>query len=184
LASSRTVPFLAEVARDDREDLEVRKQAAIAIGINKTPQAVPTLRGLFDSVSNREVREQVIVAAGIHGEESTADDEAVDFLIRVADSERDREVRRQAIFWLSQKAGRRSFDALVDRASGAKGGDVEVQKQAVFALSQRPKDEAVPILMKIAKTHANPEVRKMAIFWLGQIDDDRVLPFFKEILSH
>jgi len=85
---------------------------------------------------------------------------------------------------LSQKAGRRSFDALVDRASGAKGADTEVQKQAVFALSQRPKDEAVPILMKIAKTHANPEVRKMAIFWLGQIDDDRVLPFFKEILSH
>ena len=61
--------------------------------------------------------------------------------------------------------------------------DTEVQKQAVFAISQRPKDEAVPLLIKIARTHAKPEVRKQAIFWLGQTGDERALEFFKEILT-
>jgi HEAT repeat protein len=178
------VPFLAELVRDEREDLELRKQAAMAIGVGRSASAVATLRGLYDSVTNRDVREQLIVATGVHGEENAADDEAVDFLIRVADTDPDRTMRRQAIFWLSQKAGRRSLDALVERASGAKSADEEVQKQAVFALSQRPKDEAVPILMKLARTHQNPEVRRMAIFWLGQIDDERVVPFLKELLSH
>ena len=60
--------------------------------------------------------------------------------------------------------------------------DTEVQKQAVFAISQRPKDESVPLLIKIAKTHASPAVRKQAIFWLGQTGDERAVDFFKEIL--
>ncbi len=178
------LPFLAGLVRDEREGVELRKQAAMAIGISKNPASVPTLRGLFDSVTTHDVRDHIVVAVGVHSEESGAsDDEAVDFLIRVADIERDESLKRQAIFWLSQKAGKRSLDALVARATSASPGDVELQKQAVFALSQRPKDEAVPILMRLAKTHSNPEVRKSAIFWLGQIDDDRVLPFFKELLA-
>ncbi|HEY7545374.1 MAG TPA: HEAT repeat domain-containing protein [Blastocatellia bacterium] len=50
-------------------------------------------------------------------------------------------------------------------------------------MSQRPKDEAVPLLIKIARTHSKPEVRKQAIFWLGQTGDERALEFFKEILK-
>jgi HEAT repeat protein len=61
--------------------------------------------------------------------------------------------------------------------------DTEVQKQAVFAISQRPRDEAVPLLIKIAKTHSKPAVRKQAIFWLGQTGDERALEFFKEVLT-
>ncbi len=181
--------FLADLARDTGESSEIRKQAAIAIGLSRSASAVATLKGLYESVSDRQVREQTIVAVGIHGQSDDAarpsDDEAVDFLIHIADTETDRELRRQAIFWLSQKAGSRSLDAIVGHANGvANDDDVEVQKQAVFALSQRPKNEAVPNLIKIAKTHPNPEVRKMSIFWLGQIDDERVMPFFKELLAH
>lgn len=182
--TSDHVAFLADRIRDERESLELRKQAAIAIGIGSSPAAISTLAGLFDSVSTPDVREQIVVAAGIHGEDSNAsDDEAVDFLIRIADGDADRGLRRQALFWLSQKAGKRSLDALVDRAAKESDDDTELQKHAVFALSQRPKDEAVPALMRLAKTHRSAEVRKAAIFWLGQIDDERVLPFFKELLA-
>jgi len=66
----------------------------------------------------------------------------------------------------------------VDKADG----DTEIQKQAVFAISQRPKDEAVPLLIKIAQTHSKGEIRKQAIFWLGQTGDERAVDFFKEIL--
>jgi HEAT repeat protein len=113
---------------------------------------------------------------------SRNDDEGVSFLIKVAESDPDRELRKQALFWLGQKAGKRSLEVLgnvVERSDA----DTEVQKHAVFAISQRPRDEAIPLLIKIAKTHPKAEVRKQAIFWLGQTGDERALEFFKEILA-
>ncbi len=60
--------------------------------------------------------------------------------------------------------------------------DTEVRKRAVFALSQMPKDEGVPKLIEVARTHRNAEVRKQAMFWLGQSGDPRALKFFEDIL--
>jgi HEAT repeat protein len=57
-----------------------------------------------------------------------------------------------------------------------------VKKRAVFALSQLPKEEGVPLLIKVARTNANPAVRKQAMFWLGQSRDPRAVDFFAEIL--
>jgi len=53
----------------------------------------------------------------------------------------------------------------------------------VFALSQRPSDESVPILIRIAKTHRDPAVRRRAIFWLGQSDDPRALSLLEDLLT-
>jgi hypothetical protein len=49
-------------------------------------------------------------------------------------------------------------------------------------LSQLPKDEGVPLLINVARTHSNPAVKKQAMFWLGQSKDPRALTFFEEIL--
>jgi HEAT repeat protein len=57
-----------------------------------------------------------------------------------------------------------------------------VRKRAVFALSQRPKEESVPALLRIAKAHRDPEMRRSAIFWLGQSNDPRALAQFEELL--
>jgi HEAT repeat protein len=167
--------FLADLARNESEGREVRKQAAFAIGISKDSDAISTLQNLYSSVTHRDVKEQIIFAASINGDK----DAAVNFLIDVAGKDNDHEARKKAIFWLGQKAGERSLNALKDTLDSA---DAEVQKQAVFAISQRSKDESVPLLIKIAKTHANPAVRKQAIFWLGQTGDERAVDFFKEIL--
>jgi HEAT repeat protein len=61
--------------------------------------------------------------------------------------------------------------------------EVEVKKKAVFALSQLPKEEGVPLLIGLARTHRSPEVRKQAMFWLGQSGDPRALSFFEEVLK-
>jgi HEAT repeat protein len=53
----------------------------------------------------------------------------------------------------------------------------------VFALSQRPKDEAVPALLQVARTSRDPRLRKSAIFWLGQTDDARALAYFEDVLT-
>lgn len=170
--------FLSDLIANEQESVEVRKQAAFAIGVSRDGAALSTLQGLYARVTNREVKKQLIFAHFVNPDS----DAAVDFLINVASKDEDREVRKQAIFWLGQKASQRAFSALTETVE-ATDGDTEVQKQAVFAISQRKKDEAVPLLIKIAKTHAKAEVRKQALFWLGQIDDERALELFKEILS-
>ena len=58
-----------------------------------------------------------------------------------------------------------------------------MKKRAVFALSQLPKSEGVPLLIKVARTNANPAVRKQAMFWLAQSRDPRAIDFFAEILK-
>jgi HEAT repeat protein len=171
-------PFLADLVRDSNEPTEVRKQAAFAIGVGKDKAALTTLLTLYGAVAEREVKKQIIFAASINEN----GDDAVDFLIRVAKSDPDREAQKQAIFWLGQKAGQKSLAALND-ALDSNDADTEVQKQAVFAISQRPKDESVPMLIKIARNHAKPGVRKQAIFWLGQTGDERAVDFFKEVLT-
>lgn len=178
-------PLLAELVRNEEEKQEVRKQAAFAIGVSKNPAALATLESLYAEVKSREVRKQIIFAASINGnhdEGRTNSEAGVDFLIRVAGSDPDRELKKQALFWLGQKAGERSR-AVLGNIIESSDADTEVQKQAVFAISQRPKDEAVPMLIKIARTHAKPEVRKQAVFWLGQTGDERALAFFKEVLA-
>jgi HEAT repeat protein len=169
--------FLADLVRNENEAREVRKQAAFAIGISKDRAALSTLQSLYPAVTNRDVKNQIIFAASINEDK----DAAVSFLIDVAGKDTDHESRKQAIFWLGQKAGERSLGALKDTVDSS-DADTEIKKQAVFAISQRSKDEAVPLLINIAKTHSNSAVRKQAIFWLGQTGDERAVDFFKEIL--
>lgn len=172
------LPFLADLARNEQEEVELRRQAVFAIGISRDQSALMTLQNLYQSIGQREVKKQIVFAASINENQN----EAVTYLISLATSERDPEVKKQAIFWLGQKAGERSLKFLGDTAS-SNDADTEVQKQAVFAISQRPTDEAVPLLINIARTHAKAAVRKQAIFWLGQTGDERAVAFFRELLS-
>jgi len=104
-------------------------------------------------------------------------------LLRLARNEdRPRETRKQAVFWLGQAAGEAASSSL-DSLSNDATVDRDVQKQVVFALSQRPRDEGIPILIRVARTHRDPEVRRDAVFWLGQSNDPRAIALFEEILT-
>ena len=90
--------------------------------------------------------------------------------------------RRSAVFWVSQaaeEAATRGLDSLVEEDAI----DRDVREQAVFALSQRPREEGVPALIRIAKTHSDPDIRRKAIFWLGQSHDPRALALFEDLLT-
>jgi hypothetical protein len=104
-------------------------------------------------------------------------------LLRIArDPDVATETRRQAVFWVSQAAevaATRGLDSLVHEDTI----DREVREQAVFALSQRPREEGVPALVRIARTHRDPTLRRRAIFWLGQSNDPRALALFEELLT-
>ena len=177
--------FLSDLVRNDQESTKVRKEGAFAIGVGKEQGSMAALETLYAAIDSREVKKQIIFAASVNKDElsgASGNDEGVDFMIKVAESDPDRELRKQALFWLGQKAGKRSLEVLGNVIEKS-DDDTEVQKQAVFAISQRKRDEAVPLLIKIAKTHPKAEIRKQAMFWLGQTGDERALEFFKEVLS-
>jgi hypothetical protein len=90
--------------------------------------------------------------------------------------------RQQAVFWLGQAAGD-TVVRMLEPLAVDDTVDREVREQAVFALSQRPRDEGVPALIRIARTNRDPEVRRKALFWLGQSEDPRALALFEELLA-
>ncbi len=103
-------------------------------------------------------------------------------LLRIAkDVNRERELRKSAVFWLGQAAS--DATAALNGLAEDESGDVEVRKSAVFALSQRPNGEGVPALLTIAKGKLDPRIRRQAIFWLGQSGDPRAVSYFEEVLA-
>lgn len=93
--------FLAEVARDARQSLAVRKQAVYAIGVSKEVGAVPELERLYDAADEWELKKQIIFAASIHRNEEPK----LRFLRRIAESDPDAHARKEATFWLSNQTG-------------------------------------------------------------------------------
>lgn len=96
------------------------------------------------------------------------------------DNNRPDRVRRDATFWLSQAAADAATKGLAELADD---GNAEVRRAAVFGLSQRPHEEGLPALMRIARTHPDRRVRRDAMFWIGQSHDPRALEFLREILA-
>jgi HEAT repeats len=104
-------------------------------------------------------------------------------LLRLArDDDASTKVRRTATFWLGQAAGDAATQGL-DSIVGDPRGDRDVREAAVFALSQRPRDEGVPVLIRVVQTNRDPEIRRKALFWLGQSGDPRALALFEDLLS-
>lgn len=95
--SPENARFLMQQAKDRSLDPEMRKTALFWAG--QSGVAVKDLAEVYDSASDtREVRNQVIFVLS----QRKNDDAAVDKLLDIARKEPDRELRRQAIFWLGQ----------------------------------------------------------------------------------
>lgn len=92
------------------------------------------------------------------------------------------DVREAAVFWLGQEAAQTITSELADLVEDH-NGDLEVREAAIFALSQRPTDEGIPALLRVARSKLHPSLREKALFWLAQEDDPRVVSLFEEILS-
>lgn len=99
---------------------------------------------------------------------------------------RTKDTRQEAMFWLSRFAsaamsGHRD-DPFADDDRDDDDVD-ELKSQAVFVLSQLPRDEAVPELIKVARSNPSASVRSKALFWLGQSGDARAIDLFESVLK-
>jgi len=158
-----------------REPIERRRQAAFWLGQARGERGFQVVARLVREDADPSFREHAVFALSQSREPA-----AVETIIGVARKDASAEVRGQALFWLAQTASRRAPQAI--KAALEDDPEIEVKKKAVFALSQLPRDEGVPLLIGLARTHRRHEVREQAMFWLGQSGDPRALAFFEEVL--
>jgi len=137
--------------------------------------SIEYLSTLATGDSSRRLANNATMAIALH-----SDQQASDRLIALARNAKTSDARGAALFWVAQRAGDKAAGAITQALEDP---ETEVRKKAVFALSQLPKDESVPTLIEVARTHRDPAVRKQAMFWLGQSHDPRALAFFEQILT-
>ena len=169
--------LLTDIVRNERESSDARQQAMSSLGLSRAANTLPTLENLYETMTTRELKRRAL--GGIARNDNR--DAAAAYLIRVAENEKDMELRKSAIAGLGRVSGEKSLSALTNTLDGS--SDLELQKEAVRAIGRRPKDEAVPILIRTARNHPQMEVRKLAVRILGQTGDERASSFLNELLA-
>jgi len=169
--------LLAEIARNPQESSDARQQAISALGMSRAAATLPLLESLFETMTARELKRRAL--SGIARNDNS--DGAATYLIRIAETEKELELRKSAISSLGRIAGEKSLGALTNTLDSSP--ETEIQKQAVIAIGRRPKDEAIPILIRTARNHGKMQVRKVAIQVLAQTGDERAVAFFRELLG-
>src|SRR5262249_31971815 len=100
--------WLLDIARNDQENLEVRKQALFFAGQMRGVNAAD-LTGLYDKMTSRAMKEQLIYVFSQRRET-----DVVDKMMDIARNDKDPEMRKKAIFWLSQSKDPRVAKFLMD----------------------------------------------------------------------
>ena len=209
--SPDSVAYLETLATGTAETKErdrLTEGAVTAIALHRDPSADGALERLLAAGQPERVRRIVPFWLG-----NTRGRRGLEVLRRVVKEDASVDVRKKAVFGISQSQEPTAVDTLIDAArsndqtsvrgeaifwlsqkAGQKAAaaiterveqdpDTDVKKRAVFALSQLPTDQGVPLLINVARTHTNPAVKKQAMFWLGQSKDPRAVEFFAEILK-
>jgi hypothetical protein len=169
--------LFTEIVRNTQESSDARQQAMSALAMSRSAATLPLLENLYESMTVRELKRRALT--GVSRNDNS--DAAATYLIRVAESEKDLELRKSAIASLGRVAGQKSLGALTNTMDN--DGEIELQKQAVLAIGRRNKEEAIPILIKTARSHPKMPVRKVAIQLLGQTGDERAVALFRELLN-
>ena len=170
---------LVEIAQATAEP-NMRKEAIFWLSQKSTAkETIQLLETIALEDVHRDVREKAVFALA----EMKAGS-GTEALGRIAQQAKDTHTRKQAIFWLGQKA--RSDEAIAFLKNTAeKDTDVDIAKGAVFALGEAPDGRGVKALRSIVETMKNPKVRQEAIFWLSQKDrSDETLKLLETIAQN
>jgi HEAT repeat protein len=154
--------FLSELVRNERENKELREAAAHAVGLTRDEAALSAVQSLYAVVADADIRAALVHSAA-HNENVPA---ASAFLLKVARTDRDREVKAQAIHRLGQFDTEQIVDELMKIY--ATDREEDVRQGVLHALSQMENQRAHAKLLEIARAGDDIESRTQAIHWLGQ----------------
>jgi len=205
---SLVIPCLKKYVTEE-DNVELRCQAVFWLAQQDHRDAFEILKNVVRNDTSSKVREDTVFWIG----QKAKTDDLIEVVETVALKDAVREVRKKAVFALSQVPDERGVESLIRIARTEKdlatrkeaifwlsqkaskramesleeivfdAEHTELQERAVFAISQWPKDQSIPALSKICREHRNPKIRKKAIFWLGQTGDPRAVDTLAEILK-
>ncbi len=98
--------WLMDIALNESEDIEIRKKALFWAGQAHSVDIADLVR-LYDSMNDREMKEQLIFVYSQRREEA-----ALDKLFQIGKNDPDRELRKKAIFWIGQSRSPRAAQFL------------------------------------------------------------------------
>ncbi|QEE26817.1 HEAT repeat domain-containing protein [Terriglobus albidus] len=157
-------------------DSFVREKAAFWLGAHRGQDGTKALLQLTRTEQDEHLRGKLAFDLTL-GKENPA---AIDELIWMAKNDASPHVRKEAQFWMAQKAGKRAAGEL--RQIVQNDPDRSIRRSAVFAISRLPEGEAAAQLIQVAESNKDPDVRKQAIFWLGQSKDPKALDYLTKLL--
>jgi hypothetical protein len=175
---------IASVVRDPTQaDAELRLYALNALQNMRAERALPIATAVLNDRSQpQELRLQALFIIADKGEESAElEKQARDTLLATArDATESMEIRKQAIFWLSELEGAETLSALREIMSSS--NDEELLKSAIFAIAEQDSAQAAALLRELAENQAlGVEVRKQAIFWLADEYEEQAVPFLTDL---
>jgi len=98
--------WLMDIALNQNENMEIRKKALFWAGQGRNVDVADLVR-LYDSMKDREMREQLIFVYS-----QRRDPAALDKLFDIGKNDPDRELRKKAIFWIGQSRDPRAAQFL------------------------------------------------------------------------
>jgi len=98
--------WLMDIALNQKEDIEIRKKALFWAGQGHNVDVADLVK-LYDSMSDREMKDQLIFVYSQRRE-----DAALDKLFQIGKTDPDRELRKKAIFWIGQSRSPRAAQYL------------------------------------------------------------------------
>jgi len=173
--------FLVGLVRNEAEEKKIRRSAAYAIGQSHDRGTMATIQSLYENVKDVELRQSIIGAAGSSDEEQLA----FPFLLNIAKSDTEWELRRSAVRQLGHFKREDAVDELIKLYNN--DTNLEIKRTALRSLAETKSPRAQARLMEVAKTESNPELRKQAIRVLSErgeaVVDDLIKLFDAEQVS-
>jgi len=150
---------IAETAKN----ADTREEAVFWVGQKiQSGETIKSLEAIALKDPHRDVREKAVFALS-----EARDERGVKALIRIAQTAKDKDMRKRAISWLCHKTrSEEVIQCLETIALNDKNSDVA--KEAVFALSEAHEGRGLKPLIRIAEKAKNVDTRKEAVFWVGQ----------------
>jgi len=148
--------FLAEFVRNEQENTDVREAAASAIGREHTAATLGLLRSLYGQVTNRDVKEQILHSIAKNDDQKAA----IDFLMKVAKTDTDRELKETAVHMLGRVPGTQALLADIVRNEQEHS---DVREAAVHAIAKSDDPKAIAALQGLYKSVTNADVKESII---------------------
>jgi len=163
--SDESVDILLDLAhRNPDPDPEVREQAVFWLHQVRTPEALDALESILTESDDPELQERAIFAMSQRSGDSRAIEVLKSYALR---ADVPRELRENAIFWISQNAEAGGAAFLIELYPSL--DDAELRERAVFGIAQAPGGEGRAWLMARAMDASEEiDLRKNALFWAGQ----------------